>query len=271
MPQNTPGAFADRVMRDFGARQAMTGSIELSETFRKSAGQLQTRAMGHPDFADLPVGGRRTASVACVFLDLTDFTGRSFWDDQDEVVNLAHAVLTAFVDVVVTFGGYPLGLRGDGLFAGFGPVRSAGLATVAALGACSLALRNVHDGLNPRLKQAGIEPVQARAGADYGPITFVRSGNNQSSDVNPLGFAANFAAKCEKTALSWEVVIGEGLGDQIHPSLMTKHPKSPKSYQRNGVTRTYRFYQYLWRQSLPHLQTAADQIAGQPLSSIEIS
>lgn len=37
------------------------------------------------------------------------------------MVDLAHAVLTGFIEVVLAFGGYPLGLRGDGLFTGFGP------------------------------------------------------------------------------------------------------------------------------------------------------
>jgi adenylate cyclase len=35
--------------------------------------------------------------MVAAFIDLTDFTGRSFGDDETEVVDLAHAVLTGFI------------------------------------------------------------------------------------------------------------------------------------------------------------------------------
>jgi len=82
--------FADTVMRDFQHRRA----VEERSIVASATRSVETKALGHPDFEELPVGQRRTASLAAVFLDLTDFTGRSFWDDETEVVDLAHAVLT---------------------------------------------------------------------------------------------------------------------------------------------------------------------------------
>jgi adenylate cyclase len=84
-----------------------------------------------------------------------------------------------------------------------------------ALDACAFALDAVEREVNPRLETRGIAPVQARAGLDYGRITFVRSGCREHSEINPLGFAANFAAKCEKTANLWEIVVGEGLAEVL--------------------------------------------------------
>ena len=43
--------------------------------------------------------------MVAVFLDLTNFTGRIFWDDQEESTDLAHAVLTGFIQVVSDVGG----------------------------------------------------------------------------------------------------------------------------------------------------------------------
>src|SRR3989337_16659 len=122
------------------------------------ASALGTKALGHPDYEVLDIGDRRTATMVAVFLDLTNFTGRTFWDDENEVVDLAHAVLSGFVEVVTRFGGHPLGLRGDGLFAGFTPGDRVATAAMA-LGACAFALDAVQKEINPWLKDQGIAPI----------------------------------------------------------------------------------------------------------------
>ncbi|PKQ18075.1 MAG: adenylate/guanylate cyclase domain-containing protein [Actinobacteria bacterium HGW-Actinobacteria-8] len=206
--------------------------------------------------------------MVATFLDLTDFTGRTFWDDQDEAADLAHAVLSGFVEVVTNFGGHPLGLRGDGLFAGFSPGDSQFAATMA-LSACAFALDAVEREVNPWLESHSIARVQARAGVDFGAITFVRTGNQRGSEVNPLGFAANFAAKCEKTAKSWEIVVGEGLAD-LFPDYehFLEHDKSPKRYTRDYQSKSYKFYDYRWRNTVPHLSGVAESLNGNHTSQI---
>ena len=195
-------AFADRIMRDFRARQSRaTGYFEKSMSASANAGSsllLESKTLGHPDFEDLDIGEMRTAPMAAVFLDLRRFTARTFWDDPVMTASLAHAVLGGFVEVVQQFGGYPLGLRGDGLFAGFSPGDEQ-FTAVAALMGCAQALHLVRTEVNPRLQREGIAPVQARAGVDYGDIVFTRTGAVTNSEVNPVGFAANFASKCEST------------------------------------------------------------------------
>lgn len=224
MPDYSTTQFGETVMSDFTARR--NGYIAFEKSIRAS-GALETRALGHPAFADITIGAKHTASLVAVFLDLTDFTGRTFWDDESEVVDLAHAVLTGFIETVTVFGGFPLGLRGDGLFAGFGP-GDPKVDTVMALSACAFALDAVEREVNPRLEQAGIARVRARAGLDYGRITFVRSGSDDHSEVNPIGFAANFAAKCEKKAKSWEILIGQGLADELpDATTFVEHEDSP--------------------------------------------
>ena len=165
----------------------------------------------------------------------------------------------------MAFGGFPLGLRGDGLFAGFGP-GDPKVGTVMALSACAFALDAVERDVNPRLDRAGIARVQARAGLDYGRITFVRSGSRDHSEINPLGFAA----KCEKKADSWEIVIGQGLAEELpDATTFVEHAYSPKTYQRDYQRRNYRFYDYQWRMS-PAMFTLSPKrsSAGIPYSSI---
>lgn len=266
MIEYTADVFGDAVMRDYRSRRS-----QESRPITASAGSaLETRALGHPDFETLTVGGRRTVPMTVAFLDLTDFTGRSFWDEETEVVDLAHAVLTAFIDIVCAAGGFPLGLRGDGLFAGFGP-GDPQVDSVCALSACAFALDAVQNGLNPRLESSGLHRVQARAGLDHGRITFVRSGTHEHSEVNPIGFAANFAAKCEKKAKSWEILIGEGIATLLPcADLFNEHKDSPREYQRDYERRYYRFYDYRWRSAVPLVPNAIRQISGYPTTQIAI-
>ena len=260
------GAFGDTVRKDFDRRRGRIG-LEERGLPTPDRSPFETRSLGHPDFDYLTIGQRATAPMVAVFLDLTDFTGRTFWDDQEETVDLAHAVLTGFIETVTAFGGHAIGLRGDGLFAGFSPGPPE-LAAVMALSACSLALWGVQQEVNPWLEQNGIRKVQARAGVDYGDITFIRSGSRERSEVNPLGFAANFAAKCEKTANSWEVVVGEGVANLLPVTNMSEHAKSPKTYTRDYERKTYRFYDYNWLSAVPHLAEVAELLDGTTTSDI---
>lgn len=252
----TRSQFGATVRNDFSSRR------------HKAAVLTESRSLGHPDFEDLPVGGKSTAPMVAVFLDLTNFTGRTFWDDQEESADLAHSVLTGFIEVVSNFGGHPLGLRGDGLFAGFSPGDPAFTAGMA-LSACAFALDAVESEVNPWLDLQGIAPVQARAGLDYGQITFVRTGNRDSSEINPIGFAANFSAKCEKYAKSWEIVAGQGLST-LFPDYryFAEHEKSPKQYTRDYESKAYNFFDYRWRNTLPYLPGVMEDLGGTPTSQI---
>lgn len=258
----TSQRFAEGVLQDFESRQR--GGVFASKSL--SHGERQ-----HPCEVDLPVGKPRTAAVTVAFLDLTDFTGRTFWDDPIEVVNLAHAVMTGFMQTVTAFGGYPLGSRGDGLFAAFGPGNDRAIDAVMTLGACSFALNAIETEVNPRLEAQGIRGLKARAGLDFGDLAFVRSGDHEHSAVNHIGFAANFAAKCEKKANSWEVVVGQGLARLIPDAGLKKHSDSPKEYQRDYHRRTYDFYHYAWRPTVPHLPSTLRQLNGSSTPHVAIS
>jgi class 3 adenylate cyclase len=258
--------FGDTVLHDYSRRRegVLKGSV-----FAHAVEERSTAALGHPSFDGLAVGERQTVPMVIMFLDLRDFTARSFWDPQDEVVDLAHAVLAGFIETVLAHGGYPLGLRGDGLFAGFGH----GIPEVAvtmALMAGAFALDAVREEVNPRLAQRGIAPVQARAGLDFGDITFVRTGTQTDSEINPTGFAANFAAKCEKRAKSWEIVVGERLATVIADAPQLTRLEPPKEYTRNYVTKRYHFYDYNWAGTLRHASDALHELGGRPVSSIAI-
>lgn len=238
----------------------------------ETAGNL-ARPTGHPAFEGLGLNERGHCDAAVAFIDLRKFTARTFWDTPDQVTRLALAVLTQVVEVVADHGGHVLGLRGDGVFACFGGPDSQlpAIDATHALAACAFSLDATQNALNNMLTMSGIEPVQLRAGADYGRLDFVRTGTDAASEVNVLGFAPNFASKCEKTALSWEVVVGQGLADRIPcKDLFVQHSDSPKRYTRGDLIKAYAFYDCRWRNLLPHLPGLRADLAGAPSSRVRI-
>lgn len=228
-------------------------------------------ASGHPNFAGLEVGEQVQVEIASLFLDLEEFTARSFWETPLETARLAHAVLTGFTEIVQGLGGHVLGLRGDGLYACFGPVQDSHVAVAMAGLAAAAALDAVENDLNPRLEALSIQTVRARAGIDFGDAVFVRSGTAEVSEVNVVGFSANFAAKCEKYADSWETVVGEGFAGQMSDQSMisqrdrSPRHKSPKKYSRHGEDRYYKFYDYSWRRAVREVDEAVEELAGRSL------
>ncbi len=268
-------AFAQGVLDAYGSYERK--DILLSKGLRASAaaetaGSL-SRPTGHPAFAGLGLNERGHCDAAVAFIDLRSFTARTFWDEPDDVARLALAVLTQVVEVVCDHGGHVLGLRGDGVFACFGgpDSRVPAVDVAAAVAACAFSLDATQNALNNLLRLSGIEPVQLRAGADYGRLDFVRTGTEDASEVNVIGFAPNFASKCEKAALSWEVVVGQGLADLIgNKDLLVQHASSPKRYERAGQVRAYSFYDFRWRNLLPHLQGLRADLAGAPSSRVRV-
>jgi class 3 adenylate cyclase len=262
--------FAEGVMARLGRQQVIKAAAYRAATPALSEA---SPPVGHPSFADLAVGATATCPLAVAFLDMTAMTARSFWEPLSTVTALSLAVLGQVAAVVQESGGYILGMRGDGLMAGWGDSESTASTDVyLALAACSFSLDSVEGVLNNTLKLSGIEPVQICAGADWGSVCFARTGTIDASEVNVVGHPANFAAKCEKAARSWEVVIGEGAAGHVaNLSLLQAHEDSPKTYQHRGARRDYGFYRFAWRQIAGESASAISQVAGNPTSSVHYS
>ena len=255
--------FAKGVITDLRSRSGgMAKSLRASASPPGSSGPT----VGHPDFRDLEAGASAGCNLAIAF------TARTFWQPLAEVTSLAQAVLTQIALVVEASGGFVLGLRGDGLMAGWGSRNSTSEIDVAlCLAACTVSLDACKEVLNQALVIDGIEPIQLRAGVDWGLVNFTRTGSTSQSDVNVVGHAANFAAKCEKVALSWEVVVGEGAATHVDAPLLSAHSGSPKWYQHGNERRSYSFGLFAWFKVLETSASAIQQVAGRPTSLISAS
>lgn len=155
------------------------------------------------------------------------------------------------------------------MFAGFGPHPDTELMSAVAGLAAAVSIDTVRTDVNDELRRRGTAPLNARAGIDVGEVTFIRSGISVASEVNVVGFSANFAAKAEKIADAWEIVVGEGFIQSLPDSkLITAHPESPKSFQRNGDRRYYK-YAFLHGQStIEEYRGVATELAGRSLVEI---
>ncbi len=234
---------------------------------------VEASPVGHPGFTSLRIGETATCPLAIAFLDMRAMTARSFWEPLTTVAWLSLAVLGQVAEIVEESGGHVLGMRGDGLMAGWGDPASHGATDVyLAMAACTFSLDAVQGSVNELLNMSGIEPVQLCAGTDWGEVCFARTGTPGASEVNVVGHAANFAAKCEKAALSWEIVVGEGAADHIaNYDLLTAHDDSPKTYEHLGQQRSYSFYDFAWRRIVGDAASAIAQVGGNPTSSIRYS
>ncbi|MGX1562882.1 adenylate/guanylate cyclase domain-containing protein [Streptomyces sp. NPDC055506] len=258
--------FAHDAFNRYRTLTASAGTV--SKEARAAA--ATSPSTGHTDFEHLGLGESGYCYGVTAFIDLVSFTSRTFWDSPESVLRLNTAVMTQIALAVQDFGGYVLGFRGDGVFACFGDPRvqdhriSAGVAVTA----CAFALDATRNALNSLLKASGMRPVQVRAGADFGRLDFVRIGSEVASEVNVVGFSANFAAKCEKYAHSWEVVVGEELARLLPDDDLWRHDKSPKRYTRDDETKSYDFYQVKWGSYIQHIPGIREALAGRPVSAI---
>lgn len=264
--------FAQDVLRRYERLSSASGLLNKSARSEAFAHGASMPSTGHPQFAHLGLGESDYCYGVTAFIDLVAFTSRTFWEQPEKVVQLNTAVMTQVAEVVQSLGGHILGLRGDGVFACFGDKDDQDPKVPAALSmlACAFALDAVRNSLNQLLEQSGMRPVQIRAGADYGRLDFVRIGSHEASEVNVVGFSANFAAKCEKFANSWEVVIGEGLADLLPSDHYEQHEGSPKIYQLDYKTRRYHYHQLRWSSYLAHLEGVREALSGSPASSITL-
>ncbi|MFV1991750.1 MAG: adenylate/guanylate cyclase domain-containing protein, partial [Acidimicrobiales bacterium] len=188
--------FSLDVMNRYGQFPDLVAKSMTQYDAHRSRDTIANPPVGHPTFNELAIGQIETCNLAVAFLDMRAMTARSFWQPLTEVTRLSHAVLGQVAAVVQESGGYVLGLRGDGLMAGWGNAGSDPTVDVAmAMAACAFSLDAVENALNELLRNDGIEPVQLCAGADYGEVCFTRTGTPESSEVNIVGHPANFAAK----------------------------------------------------------------------------
>jgi adenylate cyclase len=228
-----------------GGYDRVLKSAELSRT-RSALHQEAVRTAPpaeHPDFADLAAGERRSGSIASFYIDLSNFTARSMFEPAEQLADFTELVLSAYSNAIEDHGGYLLDIRGDGIVAGFGGVNARPDINIPrALRAMVFCLRATRDTLNPELERAGIDPTDVKASGDWGDILAMRLG----ARINYLGSRMNIAAKLEKFADEFAIVVGNDLAGNLISSLLSPHADSPYKIEYGNETKEYPFFVVNW-------------------------
>jgi class 3 adenylate cyclase len=191
----------------------------------------------------------RSFDVAVGYLDLRRFTWKTFVDDARDTARLAQAFAIQCAEIVADRGGYTIAPRGDGLMFAVGSDGHAPYAkAMCALGIAAFALDMTANALNQWLEAEGLRPVQARAGITYGEEVFSWYALGGGRHLNPTGFSSSFAATCEKNAIAWQVIVGDGARDAVADcGIADLEPHGdPATYTLDGQTQTARMYRWKW-------------------------
>lgn len=222
-------------------------------TIRATKHLGETAMAPQPRFPDaiaaLPTYELRSFDVAVGYIDLRKFTWRTFVDDPLGNAKLAQAFIVQCAEIIADRGGYVIGARGDGIMFGVGSDGDAPFPkTMCALGIVAFALDMTQNALNQQLEADGLRPVQARGGVDYGEVVFAWYVNGDQREINPNAFAVNFAAKCEKAANAWQIIVGDTARDVVGDSAIAGFEPhgDPATYTLDGVTRSYRMHRWKW-------------------------
>jgi hypothetical protein len=104
-------------------------------------------------------------------------------------------------------------------------------------------LRATRDTLNPELEQAGIDPTDVKVSGDWGDILAMRIG----ARINYLGSRMNIAAKLEKFADEFTIVVGDDLARNVSSPMLGPHADSPYEIDyASNETKKYPFFIVMW-------------------------
>jgi class 3 adenylate cyclase len=143
--------------------------------------------------------------IACLFLDLRDFTRFSGSHQPEEVENVIHEYHVAIEPVIRQFGATVGGLAGDGVMLYLNdpePYEQPAVGAVQLALEAQQALRSVVRSWNDRGFELG-----CGAGVSYGWATMANIGFSTRRDYTPLGPAVNLASRLCNAALDGEILI----------------------------------------------------------------
>lgn len=209
-----------------------------------------------PGNDDIVIGSGRRLSLAVLFLDISAFSTRRSFTEEEQAINLR--ILSLFfsemIKIAEDYGGVVEKNTGDGLFAYFedSPMPSVPASQKAV--AATLTMFAANDYLiRPILRNSSIAPLGFRVSIDYGPVTVAKLGApKRFNSLVAIGATANFASKMLDNAQADELVLGERAKLQLPATWQTNYTElamgdSGWVYVVSG--RPYSLYRYTGRWS----------------------
>lgn len=199
--------------------------------------------LANPDAINL--GGGKNSLVTVLFSDVRAFTSMSETLEPNIVVEMLNKYFGDMTPIVFENRGLLDKYIGDGLMALFGAPKET---EDAALNAVRAAVEMQHrmSVVNADLKEAGLSEIAIGIGVNTGTVTLGYIGSEERTDYTAIGDAVNLAARLEKQALGWQIIISRStlnlIGDNfpVRPSgsIMVKGKKS-----------SVEIYEVLWKET----------------------
>jgi adenylate cyclase len=144
--------------------------------------------------------------VTTLFSDIRGFTSMAESLPPETVVEILNEYFAGAAPVVFTHGGILDKFIGDGMMALFGvPYEQSDSAARAVRAATALQREMIK--LNQKLKSRGLPEITIGIGINTGNVVVGYIGSEQRTDYTAIGDAVNLAARLEKRAAPWQILI----------------------------------------------------------------
>ena len=198
--------------------------------------------LANPDVVNL---GGKNSLVTALFSDVRGFTSMSETLEPNIVVEMLNKYFADMTPIVFEYRGLLDKYIGDGLMALFGaPIETEDAASNAV--AAAIAMQHRMLVVNADLKEAGLAEIAIGIGINTGTVTLGYIGSEERTDYTAIGDAVNLAARLEKQALGWQIIISRSTLNRIGD----KFPVRPSgSIMVKGKKSAVEIYEVLWKES----------------------
>jgi adenylate cyclase len=181
--------------------------------------------------------------VTTLFSDVRGFTSLAESLPPETVVEILNEYFASAAPLVFKHGGILDKFIGDGLMALFGvPYEQSDSAARAVQAAAALQQEMIK--LNEKLKTKGLPEITIGIGINTGNVVVGYIGSEQRTDYTAIGDAVNLAARLEKRAAPWQILISSpthlACGDHFKI-------KPFGQIQVKGKAEPVEVYEVLWR------------------------
>ena len=186
----------------------------------------------------LKIGGEKK-NVTILISDLRGFSAMSEQVSPEKVVEIINLYLAEMTDIINHYKGTINDFMGDGIFVMFGaPVSFADNAERAVT--CALAMQLAMDGINKKLAQMKLPPLEMGIGIHCGEVLAGSIGSKARAKYTVMGSNVNLAARIETYTVGGQILVSQETLDTVGDIMLIS---SKMQVQPKGFTEPIAIYE----------------------------
>ncbi|MCJ8279004.1 MAG: adenylate/guanylate cyclase domain-containing protein, partial [Rivularia sp. ALOHA_DT_140] len=201
----------------FGSAIAVTGIVardtsKMRQTFgRYLTSEVVATLLETPE--GLKIGGENK-NVTILISDLRGFSAMSEKVSPEKMVEIINLYLAEMTDIINRYKGTINDFMGDGIFVMFGaPVSFADNAQRAVT--CAIAMQLAMDGINQKLAQMSLPPLEMGIGIHCGEVIAGSIGSKARAKYTVMGSNVNLAARIETYTVGGQILVSQETVDTV--------------------------------------------------------